>query len=404
MFHFLLHVQVGFRTVCSFSSAFPPSNQVPRMIRNTMTIPQYDNYYYRQGVNACFTNKNHIPGDTHPSPRNTILLQSASSFSSTHKDEGQSHHEQGKQQGNVNHPDQTSAAAAGDAIPIHLAEGICAVYKPIGWTSQDVVSYLRGMLERDARSRGAVLSKRRSKKSKLKVKVGHGGTLDPLATGVLVIGIGSGTKALQQYLQGSKKYRAGVELGFETDTLDMAGEKVKEMDWKHVVEDDIPSILLDQFTGNILQKPPLYSAIRKNGKRLYEQARKGMTEDDLEIEARPVEIYNIEYLPQDLEGNTMPCFGLDVECGGGTYIRSLVRDLGNALGTCATMKGLERTQQGPFTLEDALPKEKWDSETIYAQVEKWNLILSESTSMSIPTSTFNHDETSISSDASLAEE
>jgi tRNA pseudouridine55 synthase len=325
------------------------------MIRNTSrNIPLHDNDY-----------------------KSMHTFLSTSNLFSHQQQEGypQNQHQHQHQHQQENQPIQ-------ETIPTHLAEGICAVNKPIGWTSQDVVSYLRGMLERDARSRGVVLPKR-SGKSKRKVKVGHGGTLDPLATGVLVIGIGSGTKELQHYLQGSKKYRAGVELGFETDTLDMEGKRVKEMDWEHVREDDIQSVLLQQFTGTIMQKPPLYSAIRKNGKRLYEQAREGKTEADLEIEARPVEIYNLGYyLTQDQDGtpNTLPCFGLDVECGGGTYIRSLVRDLGNALGTCATMTSLIRTQQGPFTLEDALPKEEWSPEIIYGEVEKWNEILSKARS------------------------
>ena len=102
--------------------------------------------------------------------------------------------------------------------PTHIAEGLCAVYKPLEWTSNDVVMKIRGILEKDARNRGVKLAKRRSK-SKNKIKVGHGGTLDPLASGVLVLGIGSGTKDLQKYLSGSKKYRAGCELGFETETL-----------------------------------------------------------------------------------------------------------------------------------------------------------------------------------------
>mmetsp|Transcript_6152 Transcript_6152/g.11666 ORF Transcript_6152/g.11666 Transcript_6152/m.11666 type:complete len:387 (-) Transcript_6152:11-1171(-) len=357
VFHFLLHSHHGIQKASSF--LVYPSNQAAvaaaqRMMRHTMNIPIYD----------CNLS------------RNTFLSESSSSSS----------HEEGHLQCQDNqHQQSMDDTQQPKPVPVHLVEGICAVNKPIGWTSQDVVGYLRGMLERDARSRGAELSKRRSRKSKHKVKVGHGGTLDPLATGVLVIGIGSGTKDLQQYLQGSKKYRAGVELGFETDTLDMAGERVKKMEWKHVQEKDIQSALLNQFTGNIMQKPPIYSAIRKNGKRLYEEARKGKTEDDLEIEARPVEIYNLEYLSHDQDGNTLPCFGLDVECGGGTYIRSLVRDLGNSLGTCATMTSLERTQQGPFTLEDALPKDLWNQETIYAEVEKWNAILSKS----MPTSTTN---------------
>lgn len=259
-------------------------------------------------------------------------------------------------------------------VPIHLAEGLCAVYKPLDWTSQDVVACIRGMLERDARERGAKLAKRRTRKTKRKVSVGHGGTLDPLATGVLVIGIGKGTKDLQKYLTGAKRYRAGVELGFETNTLDMEGNRTKEMEFDHVTEEQIINAIPD-FTGKIMQKPPIFSAIRKNGKRLYEQAREGKTVDDVEIEAREVEVYNLEYLPTDENGKGLPCFGLDVECGGGTYIRSLCRDLGESLGTCATMTSLIRTQQGHFTMDDIVPKEDWTPENIYAAVERCNEML-----------------------------
>ncbi len=262
------------------------------------------------------------------------------------------------------------------AVPVHVSEGICAVYKPLEWTSNDVVSFIRGMLERDARNRGAKLAKRRSRKSKNKVKVGHGGTLDPLASGVLVIGVGSGTKDLQNYLKGSKRYTAGVELGFETETLDMEGNRTKEMPFDHVTTDSIHGII-PSFTGKIMQKPPIYSAIRKNGKRLYEEARDGKTEDDVEIEAREVEIYNLHFLPQDTNGKTLPCFGLDVECGGGTYIRSLVRDIGASMDTAATMTSLERTQQGPFTLEDAIPRDEWSPEAIYAAIDKFNVVIAD---------------------------
>lgn len=255
-------------------------------------------------------------------------------------------------------------------VPPHLAEGLCAIYKPLEWTSNDCVAYIRGMLERDARERGATLPKRKSK-SKNKVKVGHGGTLDPLATGVLVIGVGSGTKDLQNYLSGSKKYRAGVELGFETETLDMESNATKTAPFDHVTVESIQDAL-PQFTGKIMQIPPIYSAIKKGGKRLYQQAREGVTVDDIEIEAREVEVYNLEFLPEDHCGKGLPCFGLDVECGGGTYIRSLVRDLGVALDTHATMTSLERTQQAQFTLEDAIPRDEWSPETIYAAVEKCN--------------------------------
>jgi tRNA pseudouridine55 synthase len=261
-------------------------------------------------------------------------------------------------------------------VPIHLAEGLCAVYKPLDWTSNDVVSFIRGMLEREARNRGAKLAKRRSRKSKNKIKVGHGGTLDPLATGVLVIGVGSGTKDLQKYLKGSKRYTAGVELGFETETLDMEGNRTKELPFEHVTAESVEKII-PEFTGKIMQKPPIYSALKKNGKRLYEQARNGKTEDDIEIEAREVEVYDLKFLPEDKDGKTMPCFGLNVECGGGTYIRSLVRDMGNSLDTAATMTSLERTQQGPFTLNDVIAKDEWSPETIYAAVAKYNDILAD---------------------------
>ncbi len=261
-------------------------------------------------------------------------------------------------------------------IPVHRAEGLCAVYKPLDWTSNDVVSYIRGMLERDARNRGAKLAKRKSRSKTKKIKVGHGGTLDPLASGVLVLGIGSGTKDLQTYLSGSKRYSAGVELGFETATLDMEQGKesaIKSASSDHVTYEMIEGII-PQFTGDIMQKPPLYSAIKKDGKRLYEQARAGKTEDDIEIEAREVTIHNLEYFKEDPNGRGLPCFGLDVECGGGTYIRSLIRDMGYALDSCATMTSLERTQQGQFTLDVAIPRDDWSADNIYAAVEKTNAI------------------------------
>jgi len=258
-------------------------------------------------------------------------------------------------------------------VPIYHAEGLLAVYKPLNWTSFDVVAKIRGMLEKDARNRGAKLAKRRSR-SKNKVKVGHGGTLDPLATGVLVIGIGSGTKDLQKYLSGSKKYYAGVELGFETETLDMEGNTTKTASFDHVTTKAIQDII-PQFTGTIMQIPPIYSALKKDGKKLYEQARAGKTVDDIDIPAREVTIYDLEFLPEDSNGKSLPCFGLNVECGGGTYIRSLVRDMGRSLDSAATMTSLERTQQAQFTLEHAMHKEEWSVETIYAAVEKSNIML-----------------------------
>ena len=143
--------------------------------------------------------------------------------------------------------------------PLYLEEGLFAVTKPLGWTSQDVVGKIRFVLEKDARERGA--PDRRTKKRRPWMKVGHGGTLDPLATGVLVCGVGSGTKDLQKYLVGSKQYRAEVTLGYQTTTLDAdpKGEVVEEKSFDHVVSyDEIDAMLQSKFTGTIQQVPPIF--------------------------------------------------------------------------------------------------------------------------------------------------
>lgn len=137
--------------------------------------------------------------------------------------------------------------------PLYLAEGLFAVDKPVDWTSQDVVAFVRARLERDARKRGA-------KPRKQNIKVGHGGTLDPLATGVLVIGVGRGTKELQSYLEGSKRYRAGLELGYETTTLDLDGNVTERVPFDHATLETLEAILPD-FTGTISQIPPVFSTL-----------------------------------------------------------------------------------------------------------------------------------------------
>ena len=143
--------------------------------------------------------------------------------------------------------------------PLYLEEGLFAAHKPLGWTSQDVVGKLRFLLESDARERKA--PDRRTKRRRPWMKVGHGGTLDPLATGVLVCGVGSGTKDLQKYLVGSKAYRAEVTLGYQTTTLDSdpKGEIVERKDFDHVTSlDQIETLLESQFTGKIQQIPPVF--------------------------------------------------------------------------------------------------------------------------------------------------
>jgi tRNA pseudouridine55 synthase len=251
-----------------------------------------------------------------------------------------------------------------DDVPLLLAEGLLAVNKPLNWTSSDVVSYIRRMLENDTRKRGGTVSKI-SSKGKRKLRVGHGGTLDPLATGVLVIGIGSGTKCLELYLKGSKKYVAQGEFGFETTTLDMEGDITKRAPYDHITMDSIESIL-PMFRGEIQQIPPVFSALKKDGKKLYQEARKGKSAEDLNIESRTVMIYDLKLI--DPEISMLPKFNIEMECGGGTYVRSLIRDIANQLDSVATTTILTRVKQGPFTLKDAIEKEEWTPEKIYESI------------------------------------
>jgi tRNA pseudouridine55 synthase len=122
----------------------------------------------------------------------------------------------------------------------------------------------------------------------------------------------------------------------------------------------------------------LYSALRKDGKRLYELGRQGMDEEDIHIEPRKVEIYNLDLLPTNDNGEGLPCFGLNVECGGGTYIRSLARDIGLSSDTVATMTSLERTKQGVFLTDHCLDQEDWTPENIYDAIEKCKVLLATS--------------------------
>lgn len=242
-----------------------------------------------------------------------------------------------------------------------IPHGVCAVYKPQGWSSANVVAKVRATLERAIKIPG---------QKKLKVKVGHGGTLDPLARGVLVIGVGKGCQLMQGYLKGDKRYRAVALLGTATDTLDSEGETVLTKGWEHVTHSTLEAAL-PAFTGEIRQVPPMFSALRKNGTRLYDLARQGI---EVERESRAVTISSLSLddtglgdSPGPLE---LPKFGLDVKCGGGTYIRTLIDDLAKheAVDSAAHMIELERTQQGPFTLEHCLHEGDWDFDTICRHV------------------------------------
>ncbi|RVU54171.1 tRNA pseudouridine(55) synthase TruB [Anaerosphaera multitolerans] len=203
--------------------------------------------------------------------------------------------------------------------------GVFVFNKPKGITSHDVVYLFR-------------------KKFNIK-KVGHTGTLDPIATGVLPICIGKGTKIAQYISSDNKEYLATFQFGFETDTLDVTGKTIKYNDVVPSLEEVV--LALKNFQGQIYQKPPMYSALKVNGKKLYEFAREGI---EVEIKPRLIEIEKISLIEQ----MSKETFKILVKCSSGTYIRSLIRDIGHLLNTCATMVELKRTRTGIFNLEDSI--------------------------------------------------
>ncbi len=161
-----------------------------------------------------------------------------------------------------------------------------------------------------------------SKRKRRKYKVGHGGSLDPMATGVLVIGLGSGTKVMREFLVGSKKYRASALLGAETDTQDHTGTVSSTADVGHVNFEILQNVL-SQFSGTIEQVPPMYSALKIGGKKLCDLARKGQVVKRM---PRPIVVHSIQLTstPEDL-----PRFDIEVECSGGTYVRTLISKYSN---------------------------------------------------------------------------
>jgi tRNA pseudouridine55 synthase len=203
--------------------------------------------------------------------------------------------------------------------------GFLNIDKPLGITSHDVVAKIR-------------------RATKIK-KVGHAGTLDPLATGVLVICIGAATRLSEYVMNSTKRYRATVFLGVVTDTYDAEGEIIRQTDASHISRDRVENSL-QAFLGDIQQIPPIYSAIKQGGRKLYDVARSGET---VELTSRPVRIEALKILEW-----SPPEFTLDVTCSAGTYIRSLAFDLGEALGTGAHLSGLTRMASGIFSLETAL--------------------------------------------------
>ena len=205
--------------------------------------------------------------------------------------------------------------------------GIVIIDKPAGWTSQDVTARLR-----------RVFNTRR---------IGHGGTLDPMATGVLPVFVDRATRGVEFFEHAEKTYEAVLQLGITTDTEDTTGTVLEERDVS-VTEADVLAVL-PRFRGEIMQIPPMYSALKVNGKKLYELARAGK---EVERQPRPITIHELELL--EFGGNTAR---LRVRCSKGTYIRTLCKDIGQALGCGGCMAQLRRVQAWDYTISEAVPLE-----------------------------------------------
>lgn len=183
--------------------------------------------------------------------------------------------------------------------------------------------------------------------------IGHTGTLDPIATGVLVLGVNDGCKIIDLLTSNNKTYEAEIIMGIETDTLDVTGNILKEEEI-NITKDKIEEVIAN-FPKKYLQEVPKYSAIHVDGKRLYEYARNNI---DVELPKREVEIYSLKLL--EVNNNT---FRIEASVSKGTYIRSLIRDIGSMLGVCCSMKELKRTKQGIFDIKDAYNLEDINSDT-----------------------------------------
>ncbi|OXM16030.1 tRNA pseudouridine(55) synthase TruB [Paenibacillus herberti] len=211
--------------------------------------------------------------------------------------------------------------------------GILPVWKPAGWTSHDVVAKCRRLL--------------RTK------RIGHAGTLDPMVTGVLPLCIGPATRVVEYLQEFPKEYEAVLQFGVSTDTQDLTGEVLEQVDEVHLSESNIREALLS-FLGTIVQLPPMYSAVKVDGKRLYELAREGKT---VERKPRQAFIHELEVIDLDLN-RPHPQVRFRVLCSKGTYIRTLCVDIGEKLGVPAAMAELKRTSSGGFRQEDCVTLEE----------------------------------------------
>lgn len=208
---------------------------------------------------------------------------------------------------------------------------IIGIDKPLGWTSFDAVKRIRGAIQRRLHLK--------------KFKVGHAGTLDPLATGVLIVCTGRSTREIERLQEGSKEYIADIRLGSTTPSYDLETEIDATFPWEHITSEQI-NATLPRFTGRVMQVPPVFSAVKVDGKRAYKFARKG---ESVELKAKPLEISELEMLSWE-----PPLLRVRVVCSKGTYIRALARDIGEALDSGAHLVALRRTRVGQIKAEDCL--------------------------------------------------
>ena len=216
---------------------------------------------------------------------------------------------------------------AGEVIPI---------FKPYTWTSFQIVNKVRYHLSR--------------KYGIKRFKVGHAGTLDPLATGVLLLCTGKATKRIEELQKNTKEYEAEITLGATTPSYDMEHPVNETFPYEHITREMVEDTL-KQFIGDIAQRPPLFSACKVDGKRAYDLARKG---SDMQLEPKQIRIDNIELL-----GYELPKIRIRVTCGKGTYIRSLARDIGEALNSGGYLTDLIRTRIGDYKLENCITTEEF---------------------------------------------
>ena len=217
--------------------------------------------------------------------------------------------------------------------PVAPEGRIILINKELRWTSFDVVKKIRNLV-------------------RIK-KVGHAGTLDPLATGLLIVCIGKMTKQINQFMDLEKEYRGTMVIGKTTPSVDLETEIDSDNSIEHISEQQVID-MTGKFVGNLMQTPPIYSALKRNGEPLYKKARKG---EYVKIEPRPVESKEFE-----ITGIQFPEVHFRLVCSKGFYVRSLVKDFGEALGVGAYMSALERTRIGEFKITDALSIDEFKKE------------------------------------------